>query len=74
MRAVRLAIVGAALLAAGGWMWHMHWNEDMPHRLREVLAAQQAWDNAWDLQDRKIASLRQDLARSEEHTSELQSR
>lgn len=60
--AVGLLLLSAAL--AGAW-WASQRNDaqDMVRRLAQVAAAQGTWDNPWDLQPRKIASLQQDLAR-----------
>jgi ASPIC and UnbV/FG-GAP-like repeat len=67
---------GAALaLLLAAWAAHSAWRneqrQDMARRLAKVVAAQGAWDNPWDLQERKIASLQQDLARERDPLQRL---
>ena len=52
-----------ATLAVAFWAWQRNEPQDMVRRLAKLAAAQGTWDNPWDLQPRKIASLQQDLAR-----------
>ncbi len=64
-RRIALAIAASTLLAtltASAWIWHRQHRFDMVRTLADIARAEGAWDNPWDLQDRKIESLRIDLA------------
>ena len=58
-------VVGVAVMlaATGGWLWSRpsrpHF--DMVKTLADLAAHEGAWDNPWDLQDKKIASLQADI-------------
>ena len=57
-----LLLVVAALGGAAAW-WSLRSNEhaDMVRKLAALADAQGTWDQAWDLHERKIASLQDDL-------------
>jgi hypothetical protein len=52
---------GALVVAAAGYYAWQRQQFDMVEALAEIARAQGAWDNPWDLQDRKIASLQSQL-------------
>ena len=60
--AVWLAVAIVALFVAGtgGWLWSRP-QFDMVKTLADLVAHEGAWDNPWDLQDKKIASLQEDI-------------
>ena len=64
-----LALLLAAL--AAHLAWQKYNRQDMARRLAKIVAAHDTWDNPWDLQPRKIASLRQDLARERDFMRRL---
>ena len=61
-RAVWLIVASIAVFAAGtgGWLWSRP-QFDMVKTLADLAAHEGTWDNPWDLQDKKIASLEADI-------------
>jgi len=57
-----LVVAAVALIAAGvgGWLWPRQ-QFDMVKTLAYLADHEGAWDNPWDLQDKKIASLQTDI-------------
>ena len=60
--AVWLAVASIAVFVAGtgGWLWSRP-QFDMVKTLADLVAHEGTWDNPWDLQDKKIASLQDDI-------------
>lgn len=52
--------IAAFVLGTGGWRW-LHPQFDMVKTLATLVAEEGTWDNPWDLQDKKIASLEADI-------------
>jgi hypothetical protein len=52
--------IAAFVLGTGGWRW-LHPQFDMVKTLATLVAKEGTWDNPWDLQDKKIASLEADI-------------
>jgi len=61
-RAVWLMVASIAVFVAGtgGWLWSRP-QFDMVKTLADLAAHEGTWDNPWDLQDKKIASLEVDI-------------
>ncbi|MBO0757514.1 MAG: CRTAC1 family protein, partial [Bradyrhizobiaceae bacterium] len=60
-RVLWFMVAGVALIiAAGGWLWSRP-QFDMVKRLAYLSEHEGTWDNPWDLQDKKIASLQRDI-------------
>jgi len=59
---VWLVVTGVALIIAGtgGWLWSRQ-QFDMVKTLAYLAEHEGTWDNPWDLQDKKIASLQTDI-------------
>src|SRR5260370_34573307 len=59
---VWLVVAGVALIIAGtgGWLWSRQ-QFDMVKTLAYLAEHEGTWDNPWDLQDKKIASLQTDI-------------
>jgi len=59
---VWLIVAGlAATAAASAWLMWSHHRFDMVKRLAYLAEHEGAWDNPWDLQEKKIASLQADI-------------
>jgi hypothetical protein len=52
--------IAALVLGTGMWRW-LHPQSDMVKTLAALVAEEGTWDNPWDLQDKKIASLEADI-------------
>ena len=52
--------VAIAAAAAGQWWW-THQQFDMVRTLADLAKHEGAWDNPWDLQEKKVASLQADI-------------
>jgi hypothetical protein len=59
---VWLVVAGVAVIiaGAGGWLWSRQ-QFDMVKTLAYLAEHEGTWDNPWDLQDKKIASLQTDI-------------
>jgi ASPIC and UnbV/FG-GAP-like repeat len=55
-----VASVVVMIAGTGGWLWSRQ-QFDMVKRLAYLAEHEGAWDNPWDLQDKKIASLQRDI-------------
>lgn len=71
MKRVAAAALAAAVLACGAWAWHVHTRFDMKATLAAIVEAEGAWDNPWDQQPRKIASLEAELAATRDLSQRL---
>jgi hypothetical protein len=60
-----------AAVAVGYWDWHRLHRFDMVATLAAIAEHEGTWDTPWDLQDRKIASLKQELARQSDPVQRL---
>jgi hypothetical protein len=60
-----IATVAVTLVATGGWIWSRPSRPrfDMVKTLANLAQHEDAWDNPWDLQDKKIASLEASIKR-----------
>ena len=56
------ALVVALAASVGWWAWERAHRFDMVQTLAKFAREEGEWDIPWDLQDRKVASLQQDLA------------
>ena len=73
-RRIAASIGGALLLVAlvaSAWVWRQSTRFDMVRALAAIAQSEGTWDNPWDLQQRKIASLREDLARERDPIQRL---
>ena len=53
--------LGIAIAAAAGTWWWNHQQFDMVRTLADLARNEGAWDNPWDLQEKKVASLQADI-------------